>query len=65
VEFLKLNVGDRIVSLGIVREITAVRETGYTWRYPDKPDKDFLSENSNDPFFDLGWVLADKCFDDK
>lgn len=36
------------------RQITEVRKTGYTWIYPDTPDKDFLSENSNDPFFEMG-----------
>ena len=49
-------VGDVIERRGIRREITEVRDTGYTWRYPDIPDRDFWSENSTDPFFDLGWV---------
>lgn len=54
-------VGDLVKCLrphaqGIVREILAVRRTGYTWRYPEVPDKDFWSENSNDPFLELGWV---------
>jgi hypothetical protein len=47
-------VGDIIesrTSPGVFREILAVRETGYSWRYPDLPDVSsvFLSENSNDP----------------
>lgn len=42
---------------GVECEILEVRDTGYTWRYPDIPDKDFWSENSCDPFFEWGWEI--------
>ena len=54
----KLRVGDKVRSLDfpeVIREITEVRSTGYTWKYPDIPDVDFLSENGTDPFFEWRW----------
>lgn len=50
----------------ILRLITDVRPTGYTWEYldlgadrpDDEPQPDFISENSSDPFFELGWRLV-------
>lgn len=36
---------------GIIKEITAVRKTGYTWKYHDLDGQDFWSENSSDPHF--------------
>jgi hypothetical protein len=44
---------------GVVREITEVRETGYTWRYLHTPDKEFDSENSTDPMLELGWRIKE------
>jgi hypothetical protein len=45
------------------RQITEVRQTGYEWRYPDQGEvcasghtNSFMSENSNDPFLQAGWV---------
>lgn len=57
---MKLQEGDVIRgrashNKGIIRKITEVRATGYTWIYLDIPEMDFISENSNDPYFDLGW----------
>ena len=53
----RFKVGDVIVSGEIKRKITEVRETGYTWIYPESESgEDFLSENSNDPFFEW-WVV--------
>lgn len=49
----RLCVGDRVRRGDIVRQITEVRETGYSWVYPEIPEKNFLSENSCDPFFEL------------
>jgi len=59
---LKLKIGDKIIGIeshnkGIVRKITEVRETGYTWEYPDsQSSNDYISENSSDPFFEFGWI---------
>jgi len=58
---MKLNIRDIIIgyqnhNMKIEKEIIAVRNTGYTWKYIDS-DKKFRSENSSDPFFDLGWKL--------
>lgn len=54
---VRYNVGDFVASTQsqyVVREITAVRPTGYSWRYPDIPEKgEWISENSNDPM--LSW----------
>lgn len=46
------------VSTPFNRLITEVRDTGYTWEYPDV-NGSFLSENSNDPFLEHGWVLVE------
>jgi hypothetical protein len=58
----RFNVGDVIVGWGVVREITAVRDSGYEWRYPDQGEicasghiNSFMSENSSDPFLEVGW----------
>ena len=41
---------------GIQRLITECRPTGYTWCYPDMPDKgNWWSENSTDPLFEVSW----------
>jgi hypothetical protein len=56
----ELKPGDFVESGGVVREITEVRPTGYTWRYPEVPDRDFWSENSNDPHFEMGWTRCGK-----
>lgn len=47
---------------GTCREILDVCDTGYGWRYPDLDaitpaggENYFRSENSTDPFFELGW----------
>lgn len=40
------------------RMIAEVRDTGYTWEYLGSPNTPFLSENSNDPFFEDGWMLV-------
>ena len=40
----------------IYREIIEVRETGYSWKYPDVPHRVFYSEDSSDPFFEWKWV---------
>lgn len=53
----KFNIGDVLVNGSVEREIIEVRDTGYTWRYPEAPDKDFWSENSNDPLLEWGWEL--------
>lgn len=52
------SVGDIIYSprFEVYRELTEKRLTGYTWKYPDIEGKDWLSENSGDPFFEWGWV---------
>lgn len=45
----------------VVREVLAVDENGYLWRYPDVPDKEFHSVNSNNPWFDSPldpWVVV-------
>lgn len=59
-----LEVGDIIVNENfeepIYRKITEVRETGYTWVYPEVPDKEFYSEYSSDPFFEWNWELVEK-----
>lgn len=54
---MKLEPGDIVEGRdGTRREITEVRPTGYTWRYPDLPAAgDWWSENSTDPMFDSGW----------
>lgn len=59
---MKLNVGDQVQwrqldedGSPIIRQITEVRQTGYSWIYPDIPDQEFMSENSNMPFFENGW----------
>lgn len=56
---MDLKVGDLVKLTNtkneVVRKILEVRDTGYTWIYPDIPSRDFWSENSNDPFFELGW----------
>jgi hypothetical protein len=54
---VKFKVGDRIRQGNVVKEITKVRETGYTWKYPYIPDKDWWSEARDDPFFERGWDL--------
>ena len=41
-----------------------VRETGYTWIYPDVPGKDFWSENSTDPKLEYGWELVNNHKED-
>jgi hypothetical protein len=58
---VQFKVGDTVVCVrshasGVERKITAVRETGYTWVYPHTPDRTFITENSSDPFLELGWV---------
>ncbi len=57
-----LDIGDIITNNRfqepILREITEVRDTGYSWVYPDVPDKEFYSEDSSDPFFDCDWVVV-------
>lgn len=59
----KYKVGDIIFcydrdGFGVRHLITKVRKTGYTWKYPDIPDQDFLSENSNDPLFQWSnWIV--------
>lgn len=57
-----LEIGDIIVNKSfeepIYRKIIEVRETGYSWIYPDVPDKEFYSEDSSDPFFDWKWELV-------
>lgn len=47
---------------GAIREIVDVRRSGYGWRYPEiegqppaQGENYFISENSNDPFFEHGW----------
>lgn len=50
---MKLEVNDIIRLRDVSRKIVDVRDTGYTWIYPDVPEKQFDSENSNNPFFDL------------
>jgi len=62
---MKLKVGDKVMwdnNPDVIREIIEVRPTGYTWRYPgDEPatlENTWISENSNDPFFD--WPLWSK-----
>jgi hypothetical protein len=60
---MKLNIGDIIKGImshndKVTRQITEVRKTGYTWKYPDIDDRDFWSENSNDPFFEWGWEIV-------
>lgn len=59
---MKLKVGDKIMfdkNPDVIREIVEVRTTGYTWRYPGSEPVDlsntWISENSNDPFFDGLW----------
>ncbi len=70
---MRLKPGDVVVSTnpvwakeeeGIERRITEVRSTGYTWEYPDVPNKDFISENSSDPFFDHFWTLKEDTDDE-
>lgn len=39
----------------LVREIVAVRETGYAWRFPAGNGRVFDSENSNDPYLRHRW----------
>lgn len=65
---LDLKPGDRVrwrQDPQVVREIVDVRDAGYGWRYPDMGEHTpaggenyFLSENSTDPFFELGWERA-------
>jgi len=57
------NVGDRIIctqkhSLGVERFIINVRLTGYSWVYPDMPNKGMCdTENSTDPMLECGWEI--------
>lgn len=61
---MDLRPGDRIQHpSGTIREIVDVRPTGYGWKYPeygltcpDGKENYWWSENSSDPFFDVGWV---------
>lgn len=55
----------------IYRKIAEVRETGYTWFYPQwgfnektpgGAENNFLSEDSNDPFLEWGWTLSETTF---
>ena len=55
----ELNKGDLIIGTqnhnrGIVRKIVEKRKSGYDWKYPEI-DEIFMSENSNDPYFECGW----------
>lgn len=55
-----IKVGDYVLgtvpgNLGVIRRITEVRDSGYTWVYLHGLGEDFISENSNDPFFEHGW----------
>ena len=57
-----LKAGDVICHSGfgtepIFREIIECRDSGYTWRYPEVPEKYFYSEDSNDEFFEQGWEI--------
>jgi hypothetical protein len=64
-----LKPGDKLKMLGlhgteIVIEIVDVRSTGYGWKYPDLgkvtpsgEENYWWTENSSDPFLDVGWVL--------
>ena len=52
---MSYKVGDVIKKQSVIRRITSVRKTGYSWQYVDIPNKIFYSENSNDPFFEVGW----------
>jgi len=61
---MNLQVGDIVIGTqahnrDVVREITEVRTTGYTWCCPDIEGQDWISENSCDPFFELGWELVE------
>lgn len=47
----------------VQREIVDVRPTGYSWKYPDLGETTpsgvenyWISENSSDPFFEVGWT---------
>lgn len=56
---MELKIGDKVIGYGkhnegIIREITAVRNKGYSWRYEDSSNE-YLSENSSDPLFEMGW----------
>lgn len=62
---MKLQVGDVIFHAGrddIFRVITEVRSTGYTWEYLHRgvasSALNFISENSTDPMFEVGWTLV-------
>lgn len=62
---MMLEPGDVIIGYGshndgVVREIIEARPSGYTWTYPqlpgeDRPAETYLSENSNDPYFEAQW----------
>lgn len=56
-----IEIGDYVVGhvsgqLGVIRKITRKRKTGFSWIYPLGSTSDYWSENSNDPFFELGWT---------
>lgn len=47
----------------VQREIVDIRPTGYGWKYPDLGETTpsgaenyWISENSSDPFFEVGWT---------
>ena len=42
----------------VKRRIVSVRETGYTWEYPEFPGKYFHTENSSDPLLQWHWSLV-------
>ena len=49
------------------REIVEVRDSGYSWKYPELGEKTpaggdnlFLSEESNDPFMEMEWEVESK-----
>ena len=52
----RYKVGDLITNGNITRKITKVLSVGYIWIYPDYPNKEFDTNNSNDVNLEW-WVI--------
>lgn len=67
----KWNVGDILANKNwpdVFYKIAVVRKTGYSWYYPQYPfegktpsgaENHWWSENSSDPFFEMGWYKVE------
>lgn len=58
----RFKIGDILECDGLRYQIVEVMDKGYSWKYPDDGERCangqenlFWSENSTDPFFEVGW----------